>query len=95
MKVIKRPHRSGSVRTVRNKPNSIKNIQEINAEPSMLLKAGEAEVQPKPHPLADTFGKYSGEVWEEYRAILAKLRQQAAENSRSQVRRLDITRRHL
>ena len=34
------------------------------------------EQKPEPHPLAEYFGKYEGEVWEEFRAIMKRNREQ-------------------
>ena len=34
------------------------------------------EQKPEPHPLAEYFGKYEGEVWEEFRAIIKRNREQ-------------------
>ena len=81
MKVIKRPHRSGSVRMVRNKPDSSTNARDTNVESFVPLTINKEEVQTKPHPLADTFGQFEGEAWEEHRAMLQKLRQQDAEDN--------------
>ena len=80
-KVVKRPHRSGSIRMVRNKPNSIKNTREVNVEPSMPLQVTETEVQAKPNPLIRCVGTFGGEAWEEFRATLLRLRQADAEDN--------------
>jgi hypothetical protein len=80
MKVLKRPHRSGSVRMVRNKPDSNTNAKDISVEPSVPLSISEEETQTKLHPLSNVLGTYGGEAWEEFRATLLRLRQADAED---------------
>ena len=79
MKVLKRPHRSGSVRITPNKSSPASATQSEEIAATLLPPASTAKAT-KSHPLSDVLGTFGGEAWEEHRAMLLKLRQADAED---------------